>query len=312
MTAGRSSPRPDLARIPPGATTRFAPAPTGPLHLGHVADALYVWGIARATGGRVILRIEDHDRQRCRPAYESALLEDLEWLGFLPDAPHLEELRRGRSPYRQSDSSAAYAEAEAQLRADGLVYACDCTRSRAAAWAADHDRPWTGEGCPGACRDRGLDDGPGRVLRVGLGGGTERFDDLLAGPVEDEPARDGDLPIRDRHGNRTYGFAVVVDDARHGVDLVIRGRDLLHATGRQIRLGRLLGRTTPPAFLHHPLVHKPGGAKLSKADGDTGIRDLRAAGWTVERVLGEAAAAVGLVPPGVTLRPAAVAGLFTG
>jgi glutamyl-tRNA synthetase/glutamyl-Q tRNA(Asp) synthetase len=312
MTAGRSSPRPDLARIPTGATTRFAPAPTGYLHLGHVADALYVWGIARSTDGRVVLRIEDHDRQRSRPEFEAALLDDLAWLGFVPDRPSLDELRGGSSPYRQSDSDAAYAAAEARLRADGLVYACDCARSTFSGWATARGRPWSGPGCPGRCRERGLADSADHVLRVALGGGTERFDDLLAGPTVDEPGRDGDPPIRDRHGNRTYGFAVVVDDARHGVDLVIRGRDLLHATGRQIRLGRLLGRPTPPAFLHHPLVHKPGGAKLSKADGDTGIRDLRAGGWTVERILGEAAAAVGLVPPGATVEPAAVAGLFAG
>lgn len=312
MTAGRGSPRPDLSRIRPGATTRFAPAPTGYLHLGHVADALYVWGIARATAGQVVLRIEDHDRQRSRTAYEAALLEDLAWLGFTPDRPPLPELLSGPSPFRQSDSEAAYADGEARLRADGLVYACDCARSTFSGWAVAHGRPWSGPGCPGGCRERGLADGPGLVLRVALGGATERFDDLLAGPTVDEPGRDGDLPIRDRHGNRTYGFAVVVDDARHGIDLVVRGRDLLHATGRQIRLGRLLGRSTPPAFLHHPLVHKPGGAKLSKADGDTGIRDLRSAGWTVERVLGEAAAAVGLAPPGGLLEPAAVAGLFLG
>ena len=90
----------------------------------------------------------------------------------------------------------------------------------------------------------------------------------------------GDLIVRDRAGNWTYGFAVVVDDQRQGVDLVIRGEDLLPDTARQVRLGRLLGREVPPRFLHHPLVRKSSGAKLSKSDGDTGIRDLRAAGWT--------------------------------
>jgi glutamyl-Q tRNA(Asp) synthetase len=301
--------RPDLGALPQGRTTRFAPAPTGYLHLGHVVNALYVWGIARATGGRVLLRIEDHDRQRCRPEYEAALLDDLDRLGLTPDTPTTAALRSGRSRYRQSDSEAAYRDALATLEDAGLVYACDCARSTFVRWA-EANGPWRGPGCPGRCRERRVADGPGRTLRVTLGGGRERAEDLLVGPVTDEPSRNGDLPIRDRHGNWTYGFAVVVDDARHGVDLVIRGRDLLHATTRQIRLGRALGRPLPPAFVHHPLVRKPGGAKLSKADHDTGIRDLLAAGWSSERVLGEAAAAVGLLEAPQPLAPDRIASLF--
>ncbi len=304
--------RPQLSRLPPGATTRFAPAPTGYLHLGHVANGLYVWALARASGGRVVLRIEDHDRQRCRPEYEAALLEDLEWLGLAPDEPPLDSLRSGDpSPYRQSDSGAVYSAAFERLRAVAPVYACDCARSTFAGWAAASGRSWSGPGCPGGCRERALPDIRGRLLRVALGGGTEAFDDLLAGGVVDEPTADGDLPIRDRHGNWTYAFAVVVDDIRHEIDVVIRGRDLLHATGRQIRLARLLGRERPPAFLHHPLIRKPGGAKLSKADGDTGIRDLRAAGWSAERVLGAAAISVGLIAEPRPIGPDTVRDLFS-
>ena len=107
--------------------------------------------------------------------------------------------------------------------------------------------------------------------------------------------REGDVLVRDRHGNWTYPFCVVVDDLRQGIDLVVRGEDLLDATARQLRLGRLLGRDRPPAFYHHPLIRKPGGAKLSKSDGDTGVRELRARGLAPEVVLGEAAAAVGLI-----------------
>ena len=111
----------------------FAPAETGYLHLGHVANALYVWGLARSTGRRVVLRIEDHDRQRSRPEFEAALLEDLGWLGFMADT----------GPVRQSDDWTVYEAELARLRDGGLVYACDCTRSTFAAWARTHGRPWS-------------------------------------------------------------------------------------------------------------------------------------------------------------------------
>jgi glutamyl-Q tRNA(Asp) synthetase len=297
--------------LPERPTTRFAPAPTGFLHLGHVVNALYTWGVAAATRGTVILRIEDHDRQRCRPGYETALLDDLEWLGFRPGRPSIAELRSGPSDLRQSDRGDVYAVAVRRLQERGLIYPCDCTRSTFAVWARDHHRPWSGPGCPGDCSERHLEDRPDLGLRVRLGGGSETFDDLRLGPREAVAAAEGDLLVRDRHGNWTYHLCVVVDDARHDVDLVIRGEDLLDATARQLRLARLLGLDRTPVFLHHPLARKPGGAKLSKADGDTGVRDLRAAGWSRDRIIGEAATAVGLVAPGTTLRIRDVADLFT-
>jgi glutamyl-Q tRNA(Asp) synthetase len=256
--------------------TRFAPAPTGYLHLGHVANAIWVWRFAREARGEVLLRIEDHDRKRCRPEYDSALLEDLAWLGFIAD----------EGPVRQSDDDAPYAAALDRLRTDGLVYGCDCSRTTFETWANDHGRRWHGPGCPGGCRARGLD---GPVLRVALGGGSEAWMDLLVGPCSDEVAADGDLPIRDRDGNWTYGFSVVVDDLRQDVDLVVRGRDLLGATAVQIRLAARLGRGTPAAFAHHPLVRDADGRKLSKADGATGVRDLRAAGMGPQEVIDLAA-----------------------
>ena len=296
--------RPDPARLPARPTTRFAPAPTGFLHLGHLVNALYVWGIAAATGGRVILRIEDHDRQRSRRVFETALLDDLERLGLVPDEPPLVQLRAGRSAYRQSDDSAPYAAAVAVLRSQGRVYACTCSRAALLAWR--------GPGCPGACRGRALpEDAPDAALRAWLGEGDEAFDDLLLGPQSGDPSADGDLALRDRHGNWSYPLCVVVDDTRHGVDLVIRGRDLLEATPGQLRLGRLLGRATPPAFLHHPLLRKPSGAKLSKADRDTALRDLLDGGATPAELLGFAAAAVGLQESVRPVPAAAVDDLFT-
>ena len=272
---------------PPATLTRYAPAPTGYLHLGHVVNAVWTWGMAASAGAKVLLRIEDHDRQRCRAEYDAALLDDLDWLGFRADA----------GPVRQSDpdAEAAYAASLIGLQADGLVYGCDCTRSTFAAWAKDNGRSWSGPGCPGDCRARGV---AGPVLRVALGGGSEAWSDVLAGSCRGDVAPSGDLAIRDRHGNWTYGFCVVVDDARQGVDLVVRGRDLLEATAAQIRLARVLGRATPPAFAHHPLITRPDGSKLSKSSGDTGVRELRAAGHSAAEVIEMAASATGYRAPG--------------
>lgn len=279
------------------ARTRFAPAPTGYLHLGHVANAIYVWGMAAAAGSSVLLRIEDHDRARCRPEYDTALLEDLAWLDFAAD----------EGPVRQSDEDEPYAAALERLRGEGLVYGCDCARSTFEVWAREHGRRWHGPGCPGDCRHRGLD---GPVLRVALGGGSERWVDAIVGPCADEVAPVGDMAVRDRDGNWTYGFAVVVDDLRQGIDLVIRGRDLLSATATQIRLGRLLGREAAATFAHHPLITSEDGRKLSKADADTSVRELRAAGRSAPELIGEAVAAVGLIDAPRPIAAAAVARLF--
>jgi len=259
--------------------TRFAPAPTGWLHLGHVLNAEYVWG----SGATVLLRVEDHDRERCRPEYERGILDDLDWLGYGPDVFPTEEFRRGRCDGRQSDRDAVYRQAVDELASRGLVYACDCTRRdiEQRSQRPDNDELWYS----GHCRDRGLslDDGVG--WRVRIEPGVERFSDELLGLQEQDPSLQcGDVLIRDRLGNWTYQFAVSVDDYRQGIDLVVRGVDLLPSTGRQIRLARLLGRERPATFRHHALIMKSAGQKLSKSDGDTGIRDLRACGWSPGRV----------------------------
>lgn len=299
---------PDLvslaARLPASPLTRFAPAPTGYLHLGHVVNAIYVWGVTRALSGRVLLRVEDHDRQRCRPEYEAALLDDLDWLGFRPDVYPTDAFRSGPCDGRQSDRDAHYRAAVEALAAEGLVYGCTCTRrdierSRDAARRDGDPAPGGASPAgelryPGTCRDRGVPLTGDVGWRVVLPEAAVTFEDARHGTTTITPARQcGDLLLRDRLGNWTYQFAVVVDDLLHGIDLVVRGDDLFASTGRQILLARLLGRTTPPAFLHHALVMKSPGQKLSKSDGDTGIRDLRAAGWTAAQVIDHASELAG-------------------
>jgi glutamyl-Q tRNA(Asp) synthetase len=255
--------------------TRFAPAPTGYLHLGHVLNALHVWDFARTHDARVLLRIEDHDALRCRPEYERALREDLAWLGFVPDeeAPP------------QRDRGGEYEAALAPLIARGLVYGCACSR-RDIADAAAPGTTVTGELVyPGTCRDRGIGLGPDVGWRVRMEPGVETFVDRWCGPQSQDPSRQcGDVLIRDRLGHWTYQWAVSVDDYLQGVTDVIRGVDLLPSTGRQMRLARLAGRPTPASFGHHALIMKSASQKLSKSDGDTGVRDLRAAGWDAARV----------------------------
>lgn len=294
--------------------SRFAPAPTGLLHLGHVVNAIYVWGVTRAVGGRVLLRIEDHDRARSRPFFERCILEDLEWLGFMPDSPDISAFRAGPCEARQSDRTELYESALGRLRSRGLVYECECSRTGIANAArapdalddrfTDREQPDAGavqpdppeRRYPGTCACKGLAPGPGRGARVRLAPGVERFDDWRHGVQEQQPSEQcGDLLARDRAGNWTYQFAVTVDDYAQGVTLVIRGDDLLTSTGRQVQLARLLGRSSPPAYLHHPLVMKTPTQKLSKADGDTSVRDLRQAGQTAADVIGQAARLAGLV-----------------
>ena len=279
--------------------TRFAPAPTGYLHLGHVVNAIHVWGLARAFGGDVLLRIEDHDRTRCRGEYEEALLDDLDWLGFVPDIGRTDSFRAAPHghphPQRQSDNEARYAAALASLTARGLTYVCTCTRrdiERHAPHAAGEEPRY-----PGTCRDAGHAETESLARRVRMGNGVESFEDRRLGPMRQSPAEQcGDLLVRDRHGQWTYQFAVVVDDMAHDIDVVIRGEDLLASTGRQLRLAALLGRERPLHWWHHPLLVHPDGRKLSKAHHDTSIRERRAAGAHAAALLGEAAFLSGLLP----------------
>ncbi len=265
--------------------TRYAPSPTGYLHLGHVAHMLYVWGAARAFGVEVILRMEDHDRGRCRPEFEAAILEDMDWLGFSAD-----NVLEPTSPYRQSDCGERYEAALERLKRQVHVYRCNCTRKQLAervSPSADSELRYDGR-----CRELGLAKGG---IRVAFERGAESFVDGLLGEQSQDPsAQCGDLLLVDRSGHWTYQFAVTVDDLTHGVDLIVRGEDLLPSTGRQIRLGKMLGREQQGLFLHHPLIRDDAGAKLSKKQASAPIREMRRQGASPQAVLGTAAREVGL------------------
>lgn len=290
--------------------TRYAPSPTGYLHLGHVVNAIWVWGLARGLGGRVILRMEDHDRGRCRPEYEQGILEVLDWLGLEPDLGLPGEFAAGETQWRQSDSGAVYAAALADLDARGLVFGCDCSRrtlqERLGATAEGQEICYDGH-----CRERGLGLEGDVAVRLRLPGAELRFEDLAQGWQQQRPASQcGDLVLRDRNGNWTYQFCVVVDDMRQGVTLVLRGMDLLSSTGRQLLLADLLGEGMEMAYLHHGLLVDGEGRKLSKRDFAADVHARMRAGEPAGEVLGEAAWRAGLLPKPQKIHAADFAGLI--
>ncbi len=266
--------------------TRFAPSLTGYLHLGHAYHMERVWREARARGGLVVCRMEDHDLSRNRPEFEPAILADMEWLGFVPDIG----IRPGHaprpSPYRQSDCAERYGEFLRVLERKGLVYGCECSRKQ----VLERGGGSGGELCyDGACAEKGL---PleGNTVRFRVPAGAVAFQDLELGRCVQEPARQcGDFSLRDRNGQWTYQFCCVCDDIRHGVNLVVRGRDILPSTGRQILLFQALEHA-PPTYLHHALLLDAGGRKLSKRQRSGSIAALREAGLAPERVLERARA----------------------
>ncbi len=283
--------------------TRFAPSLTGYLHLGHVLHMLYVWGIARARNGRVICRIEDHDLARRRPEYEAAILDDMEWLGLVPDGglfiggtTSVSSIGRDRaqpsipSEYRQSDCGDDYGRMLGLLEMQGLVYGCECTRKQ----ILDEQSDEADELCyKGACADKGL---PleGHTVRFRVPDREVVFEDMRLGECRQIPQRQcGDFSLRDRQGQWTYQFACVCDDIRHGIDCVIRGEDILASTARQILLFQALDAPVP-GYFHHPLICDEKGEKLSKRQRSESISQLRDAGMTGEDIIGRAAYAGGL------------------
>lgn len=281
----------------PVLTTRFAPSPTGLLHLGHAHSALLGWSIARARHGRFLLRLEDIDGTRCRPDFADAILEDLAWLGLDWDG----DVRR------QSEHMDDYRAALARLDEQGLLYPCFCTRAEIAAEIARADAaPHGPEGplYPGTCRRLGRSDraarlavGKGYALRLDMAAAVARagrlaWVDEIAGLIEADPARHGDVVLARKETPTSYHLAVTVDDALQGVTLVTRGVDLFAATDIHRLLQALLGLPTPH-YRHHPLLTDAQGRRYAKRDRSLTLRALREAGRTREEVRGMAGFTVG-------------------
>ncbi len=266
--------------------SRFAPSPNGRLHLGHIASALYVWAIAGKLNAKIILRIEDHDRQRSRKPYEKAIIEDLEWLGLTAHLGINRKTFEKPSPYRQSDLNDRYQKALELLIEKDLVYGCDCSRKQIATRMKDDAH--TELHYNGHCRDRGLSLSEDIGVRLKVEDQAVDFYEIGRGRVKQNPSKQcGDILLRDRHGNWTYNFAVVIDDLDQGVNLIVRGQDIQHATARQILLHKLLGNESTIAFYHHPLIkEKDGDKKLSKRDKAEAVGTLRQKGVSPEKLFG--------------------------
>jgi glutamyl-Q tRNA(Asp) synthetase len=264
--------------------TRFAPSPTGYLHLGHAYSALVGWVRARADAGRFLLRIEDIDPARCRPEFEAAILEDLGWLGLDWDG----EVRR------QSDHLADYRAALDRLQAMGLLYPCFCSRKDITAAAAAPHGP-EGPVYPGTCRNQPADlvrerqaRGDPYALRLDVAraqtiAGPLTFVDEREGMVDARPETLGDVVLARRDAPASYHLCVTVDDHLQGVTLVTRGVDLFHATYIH-RLLQAILHLNVPTYRHHLLLTNAAGERLSKRDGSVAIRALRQAGRSAAEV----------------------------
>ncbi len=272
----------------PPLVTRFAPSPTGYLHLGHAFSALTAWQRARAAGGQFLLRIEDIDIRRCKPQFEAAIIEDLAWLGVDRDGP----------VRRQSDHFADYGAVLHRLREMGVVYPCFCTRADiareiAAAQSAPHGPD--GPLYPGICRHltpderrARLEEGREFALRLDVGRataivGSYRFHEERLGWIEGQPHLYGDVVIARKDTPTSYHLAVTHDDHLQGITLVTRGEDLLPATHVHALLQKLLGYETP-RYAHHRLLADAQGRRFAKRDQSLTLRVLRQAGASPQEV----------------------------
>jgi glutamyl-tRNA synthetase len=267
---------PDPTPIATPIRTRFAPSPTGFLHIGGARTALYNWAYTRRLGGTFVLRIEDTDRERSTAESEAAVLGGLEWLGIDWD----------EGPFRQSERGALYAEAIERLLAQDRAYRCICTpaeiEERRAATVATGAK-WTYDRrC--AAANHGPDCGPHAVrLRVPTDGKLG-FDDLVFGPSGQDAREIGDMVIRRSDGSPLYHLAVVVDDVAMGITHVIRGADHLNNTPFQLALYAALD-ATPPQFAHVPLIVGTDGKKLSKRRDPVSVQHFQAAGYLPEAMV---------------------------
>jgi glutamyl-tRNA synthetase len=295
---------------------RFAPSPTGPLHLGNARTALLAWLAARAGGGGFVMRVEDLDGPRVRPGLEGRILDELAWLGL--DWDEGPDVGGAFGPYRQSERAGMYRAALERLRAGGAVYPCFCSRAEiAAASQAPHGPGDEGPRYPGTCRALRPEEVAARAARrapawrLRVPPGPVAFEDGVHGPCAfDVAAEVGDFVVARADGIAAYQLAVVVDDAAMAIEEVVRGDDLLPSTARQLLLYRALGLAAP-RFAHVPLVVGEDGARLAKRHRALSVGELREAGADPAVVVGALAALSGLAPPGAALRPRALVGGFS-
>jgi len=268
---------------------RFAPSPTGFLHIGGSRTALLNWLFARANGGSYVLRIEDTDRERSKQEFLDAILEDMSWLGLDWDEGPV--CGGDRGPYLQSERGDSYGPHVDRLVADGHAYHCFCTaeelderRSRGTAEAGGwiYDRKCLG--LSDEERDAMLAEGRQHVLRFRVPEGKTVFEDMVLGRVEFDNGELDDLVIVRADGTPTYNFAVVVDDLEMGITHVIRGQDHISNTPRQILIWRALGHE-PPVFGHQPLVLAPDKQVMSKRRGAIAIGEYRRRGYIAEAIV---------------------------
>jgi glutamyl-tRNA synthetase len=296
---------------------RYAPSPTGDLHLGNLRTALLAWLFARCSGGQFVLRVEDLDRPRIRQGATKRMLDDLRWLGI--DWDEGPDVGGPYAPYSQSERQASYIAYLQRLQEAGLIYPCYCSRAEIArAASAPHEDE--GPRYAGTCRH--LSEEQRRELEAAGGSPSLRFrvddervvtfHDLLAGRQQQHVQNVvGDFIVRRADGIFAYQFAVVVDDALMRISQVVRGADLLASTARQILLYEALSSAVP-AFAHVPLVLDNEGKRLSKRLQSEGLEPLRAAGATPAQVVGQLAAGCGLVEEGTVVSAVELAQQYAG
>ncbi|HHI76290.1 MAG TPA: glutamate--tRNA ligase, partial [Gammaproteobacteria bacterium] len=255
--------------------TRFAPSPTGYLHVGGARTALFSWLFARHHGGRFVLRIEDTDRERSTPESVNAILEGMSWLGLEYD----------EGPFYQTDRFARYDEVIEQLLASGQAYRCNCTKERLDALREEQMAAKQKPRYDGHCRDREVSPDEPHVIRFrNPEAGEVVFEDLIRGTIRVANGELDDLVIRRSDGSPTYNLTVVVDDHDMGISHVIRGDDHINNTPRQVNLYRALGWETP-RFAHVPMILGPDGSRLSKRHGAVSVLQYRDEGYLPEALL---------------------------
>jgi glutamyl-tRNA synthetase len=256
--------------------TRFAPSPTGYLHIGSVRTALYAWLFARHHGGRYILRVEDTDRERSTQAAVDAILEGMAWLGLGYD----------EGPFYQTQRFPRYREVVDQLLAGGHAYHCYCTREELDAMRAAAQAEGRKPRYDGRCRERKAPrDGVAPVVRFrNPSSGDVVLEDRVKGRIVFANAELDDLIIARSDGTPTYNFTVVVDDADMRITHVIRGDDHVNNTPRQINMFSALG-VAPPVYAHLPMIHGTDGAKLSKRHGAVNVLEYRDMGFLPQGLL---------------------------